>query len=247
MKAINCIWEKENIGSNVIEYDIEQSDSFDEQLFRSIDLRFDYIVIKVPTNKVEFNWGLSRLGYTMIETQIKYSLTDINTYLNDRSINRIVTKTLLKKVYSIEDLDYILDSIKPEMFLTDRITLDPIYGPVVGCRRYKNYIKSQLQQDDVDILGIFFKDELIGFHMYRIGNKKCYGMLGGIFSDIKIPGIGLLTGCIPLIYTSEKYDINEFLPEISSNNIPMLKVYNYLKAPIVDLKYVFVKHVSPQQ
>ena len=242
MIKVDANWEKENIGSNVVEITIENDDVLESLGFESILSNYDYIVVKVPVNKTEFNWFLGAKGYTMIETQLKLS-KDINDFdLNDRYIRRILPDVSYKIIEIESEIDEILNRINPNMFITDRISLDPVYGPEVGCKRYKNYIWNSFIQKKLEIIGILFKEKLVGFEMHTIKDGICYGKLGGIFNDVRIPGIGFLTACAPLLFAHERYGVTKFIPDISANNMPVLNLYDYFHFNVVSMTYVFVKH-----
>ena len=78
--------------------------------------------------------------------------------------------------------------------------------------------------------------------MHTIANGVCYGKLGGLFDDVNIPGLGLLTSVAPLLYTNAKYGATRFVPDISTNNISVLNLYDYFHFKVESLTYVFVKH-----
>ena len=242
MIKVDANWEKENIGSNVIEITIENNDVLYCIDFDSISQDYDYIVVKVPVNKTEFNWFLGAKGFTMIETQLKLS-KDIKDFdLNDRYIRRLLPYVNYKIIDDEFAIEEILNRINPNMFITDRISLDPIYGPEVGCKRYKNYIRNSFCQKSLEIIGIVFKNQLVGFEMHTIKDGACYGKLGGIFNDVKIPGLGFLTACAPLLFVHERYGVTKFIPDISANNMPVLNLYDYFHFNVVSMTYVFVKH-----
>lgn len=242
MIKVDAIWEKENIGSNVIEITIEHDDVLQNADFEKQLSEYDYIVVKVPANKTDFNWYLGENGFTMIETQLKLS-KDIKDFdLNDRFIKRLLPNVTYKIIEDESDINLILNRITPNMFLTDRITLDPVFGTEIGCKRYKNYIRNSFLTKKLEIIGVFFKEHLVGFDMHQFKDGVCYGKLGGIFDDVKIPGLGFLTVCAPLLFAHEKYGVTRFVPDISTNNIPVFNLYDYFHFHIEGITYVFVKH-----
>lgn len=242
MIKVDAIWEKENIGSNVIEITIEHDDVMDEIDFENLPSEYDYLVIKVPVNKTDFNWYLGKNGFTMIETQLKLS-KDIKDFdFNDRYIRRLLPDVSYKIIEKESEIEEILNRINPNMFITDRISLDPVFGPEVGCKRYKNYIRNSFIQKNLEIIGILFKGQMVGFEMHTIKNGICYGKLGGIFNDVRIPGLGFLTACAPLLFAHERYGATKFVPDISTNNLPVFNLYDYFHFHVEGMTYVFVKH-----
>ena len=244
MRKIDAVWELENIGSRVLEIVVDTEDVFQESDFNNISPDYDYIVVKVPTNKTDFNWFLGENGYTMIESQLKMSINIRDIDYDNCYVRRIMPFVRFDKVESENCLKEILDRISPTMFITDRISLDPYYGPEVGCKRYQTYIRNSFLNKRLELFSIGFKEQVVGFTMLNINDDVCLGELGGIFSDVSIPGLGCLTVLAPLLYYSRiSKNVNAiFSANISSNNIPVIKVYNYLNFHIENMKYVFVKH-----
>ena len=64
----------------------------------------------------------------------------------------------------------------------------------------------------------------------------------GIVLYVGIPGLGFLTAVAPLFFANEKYGVTKFVPDISTNNLPVLGLYDYFKFNVEELTYVFVKH-----
>ena len=73
MKIIDCYWELKNLGEKTAEVMVEKKDSFQRDVFEDVNHKFSYVVVKVPMNMMGFNFGLSSMGFTMIETQINIS------------------------------------------------------------------------------------------------------------------------------------------------------------------------------
>lgn len=242
MEIIDAIWEKANIDSRVVEIIIEKGDSINDFDVDDISAGKDYVVVKVPTDMTDYNWFLGSKGFVMIETQLGLSKKIKDLDINDRYLKRLLPKVSYEIVTSEKQLNIILDRITPTMFVTDRISLDPTYGVEIGCKRYKKYIWNSFVSQNLEIIGIFFNEDLVGFEMHKILGDVCYGKLGGVFSDVKIPGLGFLTACAPLLFAYEKYGVKEFRPDISTNNTSVLGLYNYFHFNIDKLTYVFVKH-----
>ena len=246
MRKINAVWELENIGSKALEIVIEKDDCFHECDFNNIPCDYDYIVVKVPTNKTEFNWYLGSRGYTMIESQLQMSINTRDVVFNNRYIQRIIPYVGFDKVESESRLEEILNRITPTMFITDRISLDPYYGPEVGCKRYRQYIQKSFFNKKLELFSISFKEQLVGFAMLNIHGEICSAELGGVFSDVSIPGLGIVALLAPLLHCVGNLEnsITMFYANISANNIPVFKIYDYLNFHTENMIYVFVKHFN---
>lgn len=242
MKVIDCYWEKDNINSNVVEIIIDEFDKFDEDTFLRLERDYDYIVVKVPQKEVEFYKSLSQIGYFFVESQIGISKKVKEFDYSDKLV-RFIDKGFSSCLVDNENhLHQLLDSIDESMFLTDRITLDPYYGPKIGCNRYKKWITSEYYKGESQIYETRLNNKSVGFMMLKEDGKVLHNMLGGVFSK-NGRGLGLITGCGAfLLIKNKQMNIEIVRSAISSNNMPVMSVCNYLNYNIDSLCYVFVKH-----
>ncbi len=243
MKFVDCVWELKNLGRRVCEVNIEADDIFDEREIIEKTSFFDYVVVKVGMNHTDFNFGLSRLGFSMVETQLNISMRYKDFNFDDRLVKRFLPHVDEKIVTSSDDLDGIINRITPNMFTTDRIYLDPKFDKNSSMIRYSNWIKTEFQRNTSIVKEILFDGVAIGFCMQRDKNGIISGLLGGIYEKEQSEGYGLLTACSGFL-TSKKngYPFIKMHTAISSNNYPMLQIYNYLNFKIHNMTYVFVKH-----
>lgn len=244
MRIIDCIWEKENLGKNVVEIIIEGKDLFDRNQIIAQTEYYDYAVIKVPMNKTDFNFGLSSMGFTVIETQMNISKKYKLFPFEDRLVRQVYPFADMEYISSIQDFEDVYSKITPDMFSTDRIYLDSYFSRDASCRRYKKWIKTEFEEGTSDLVKLCFKGQDVGFAMLRTqadGTKL--GLLGGIFEEHQNNGLGLMTAGISFIHAHKvKKPFKVMRTAISSNNIPMMQFYNYLNFKIDSMTYVFVKH-----
>lgn len=243
MKVVDCVWELENLGERVCEIYIEQDDLYDENRIEESARDFDYVVIKVPVNMPGFNIGLSNQGFTMIETQINISKKYKEFDFNDRLVKYMIKHVDEKTIATEKELEEILKEITPNMFSTDRIYLDPHFSREASMRRYINWIKTEFSNKTAIITQTYFDGKEVGFGMCRDFEGCRTGLLGGVYESVQAEGLGILTGCIGFLI-GKKYNrpFTALKTSISSNNIPMLQIYNYLHFKIDKMTYVFVKH-----
>ena len=139
----------------------------------------------------------------------------------------------------------ISDRITPDLFETDRISLDPLFGPEIGCFRYRNWILDLVNITDSHLL-IFYDpsdDNLeYGFTIDRFDEKTkiINGILAGVFTDCDKPGMGF-----SIYDASFRNDIKRgakiLKSAISSNNPPVMAVDSALGVPICKPIYVLRK------
>ena len=103
MKVTECFWEIQNIGKKTVEIGVEKEDKFLEADINEASSGYQYVVVKVPMDKVDFNVGLSNMGFSMIEVQMNilkkskdfdYDSPFIKEIYNDMYLN--VSKKLSK-------------------------------------------------------------------------------------------------------------------------------------------------------
>ena len=244
MDVKNCYWEVANLGKKTVEVDIARTDTFYSGSFLSLDNEYDYHVVKIPMNKLDFVQGLTQLGYSLIETQINI-LTRPNEFdFKDKLIRAIIDDvdfTLCKNAYDFQD---IVSRIEPGMFSTDRVSLDPYFGMEIGMKRYVNWMNTEFKNQTSTIIKIFYKGEHVGFGMFRDGGRISMGFLSGIYSDVDAP-IGILTSTyLPIFCKKYHKRMGVVKSSISSNNIPVFNICNYFRYKIKDMRYVFIKHVD---
>ena len=241
MKITECYWELKNLDSHVVEVSIEKNDTFDASKFSFPDK--DYVVVKVPVGDTAFNFGLSALNYVMIESQLSMSKALKCYPFEDRLVKYVSSKTELVDVSTHDELQEILDEMTVDMFSTDRIYLDPHFGPKMSMRRYRNWMQDEFEQGTSQICKVVEEGAVIGFFMFKMECNVCDGLLGGIFEKYQNGPYGILTPVSPALYLQRNNIACKILKtHISSNNMPVLTLYNYLGYKIDQITNVFIKH-----
>ena len=241
MKIINCIWELANIGKRTVEIIVEPEDSFQKESIESAIADHEYVVVKVPMNKPEFNLGLSQIGFSCIETQInmKHNVSGFNVSMV-RDFYKYVDFEIVK---TEQVFNSVISMISPGMFSTDRISIDPEFGLATGCNRYINWITTEFRNRKSSLIRILYKKEHIGFMLVKIEGDDLILLLNGLYKPYQGKGLGILTPASPLLYIKqEKLKVKSERTSISSNNIPVVKLYNQLLFQIESQSYVFIRH-----
>lgn len=89
MQITNCIWEIANLGKRTAELVVSDTDEFCRDEINKVNREFEYVVVKVPMNRPDLNFGLSALGFTLIETQINLSKHLKDFPFDDRLVRQI--------------------------------------------------------------------------------------------------------------------------------------------------------------
>ena len=241
MRVINCHWEQKNIGKKTVEITIETTDHFDYPLIERRTRGYEYAVVKVPMNIPSFNIGLSRMGYTCIETQMNVGI-DYNNFIFSK-VAHLYDDTSYEIVNNADDFKSVVSHIEPGMFSSDRISIDPEFGENIGCQRYINWLTTEYESKQSQLIKVIYKKEHVGFMLIKIENDTIDLLLNGLYKEYQGKGLGLLTPASPMIYTKKKgLQIQKEKTNISSNNIPVVKLYNRLNFALLQQTYVFVKH-----
>ena len=241
MIVTDCYWEKDNLGDSTVEILLDRNDSIYDNMFNDIINKYEYVVVKVPMNIIEFNKLLGQKGFFLVEVQINVSsrVKDFKWERVDLNLDDIDFEVLS----SLDSLIDIQNQITVDMFSTDRISLDRLYGPQIGMKRYVNWINSEYQAKKSQIAIVNYKHENVGFMMFRIEGGVFRLLLNGLYKKWQGRHLGIITPASPLLYLRNKTDEVEIVKtSISSNNIPVVKLYNRLGYIWENQTYVFVKH-----
>lgn len=242
MRVIDCHWEQKNIGKKTVEITIETTDHYDCSLIERQTHGYEYVVVKVPMNMPAFNLGLSMLGYTCIETQMNVGVDYSN--FDFSKVVHLYDDTSYEFVDTIHDFNAVVSHILPGMFSTDRISIDPEFGEVIGCQRYINWLTTEYKSKRSQLIKVLYKNENVGFMLIRLDDDTVDLLLNGLYKEYQGKGLGFLTPASPMMYVKKKgLQIEKETTSISSNNIPVVKLYNRLQFQLLSQTYVFIKHI----
>jgi len=243
MKVIDCIWEIPNLGCRVAEVSLE-NEIICKQEVLEIERKFDYVVIKTEVGNLQQYKELNDMGYSLAEAQMSFCKPEKEFILKDKILNRLFLDIEISLVTQKEELLFILNNMSPDMFSTDRIFLDPFFGADFSLRRYRNWIKNEYNNNSSKLLEIKYRGESIGFDLIKKEDGVLHGLLGGIYKQYQDNGLGFAIILAIYAYIESNKDIKIFKTKISSNNIEILKLYNYLNFRILNIQYVFYKHTK---
>lgn len=243
MKIVDCKWEEKNINKKTVEITIEGTDVFDCDLLSLHTHDYEYAVVKVPMNMPSFNIGLAEMGYICIETQMNVGISMAD--FDFSKVAHLYDDTRYEIVENHHDYLSVVSNIEPGMFSTDRIYIDPCFNDEIGCRRYINWLTSEYESKKSQLVKVIYQDEHVGFMLVRSENDTIDLLLNGLYKPFQGKGLGILTPASPMMFI-KKYSlpIKNEITSISSNNIPVVKLYNRLNFKLIQHTYVFVKHIA---
>lgn len=242
MKAVDCFWEKKNLGKKTIEISIEETDLFNRESLEQLVKCYEYVVVKVPMRMPLFNIGITDMGFVCIESQMNVGI--VFKDFNFSKVAHLYDDTSYEIVNDMVGFQSVISRIHPGMYSTDRISIDPKFGEAIGCQRYINWLTMEYNSKRSQLIKVIYKNEHVGFMLVRIVNDSIELLLNGLYKEYHGKGLGFLTPASPMMYI--KKDSLPVIKEttcISSNNIPVVKLYNRLQFQLLSQTYVFIKHL----
>lgn len=240
MKIVDCPWEIENIGKKTVEITVEGKDENLQDAIEVVRGECEYAVVKIPMNRVEYNYLMAKEGFTCMEVQMNVSINPAQ--FNYSLISHISEAVQMRSESGIEK---VLSRITPNMFSTDRITLDKEFGPAIGMRRYKNWLATEVKSGKSQLVQVIYKGAEVGFMLYRITDSVFQLLLNGLYEEWQGKHLGIITPSSPLLLLKQTGEnVTVVKTSISSNNIPVVKLYNKLGFTLDNQTYVFTKHLK---
>ncbi len=242
MKVIDAYWEKRNLGVDVIEVSCDASDEPDVVCTELEKITVPYSVVKIPSGCMELLLSAQKCGYSFVETSFE--------------IEGDIRKTAMPKIYerflpyiSIEEASdemiekALLEVCRGEIFATDRIALDPMFSKEIAGLRYYNWAQDALRDGAIMEIA-YYKGLPTVFMLSKALKDDCNvydGLIGGVFSEFANKGMGyLVTQCE--IDICKKNGGKKCMTRVSSNNLPILRLYLQSGFEIRSLSYTLIKH-----
>lgn len=246
MKIVHAIWERRNLGMDAWEITVEQEDfkSFDDVIRRLKDFLVagTYIVVKMPVGNYASMCALEALGFKFVETQMQI-ICDFDRFRMPPLFARMEDYLTCEELeHADERWDLIISRISEDMFVSDRIFLDPAFPPGTSAIRYKNWLRD-MRGDETKHMMIRHsaKDGTItSFDVLTYRGANAIAILGGVFPDQQMLGIPHL---LSLFKYLRQRGCSKFITHISSNNLSVMRVYAQMGGVVSDAQYVYQRVV----
>lgn len=244
MKVCNASWEQRNIGMPAWEVELEAEDGCDSAAIveRLHDSAFagSYVCVKMPVGDMRLVHALEDDGFRFVETQLGIA-AELTSWQVPALLVRYVSCLRCETVQDDEQSwAEVIDRITDEMFVTDRMYLDPKMPCGTSACRYRNWMRDMMSDPEKTLL-VWRKaktDEFVGFDVMSSMAPTARAVLGGVFTRQTL--MGLIHVCCFLRQLraggAQRYETS-----ISSNNLPMLRCYAQLGAVVQGATYVFRK------
>lgn len=241
MKIIDCPWELANLDCRVAEISVSTDEIIDKTLIADLETKKDYLVLKVQACKMINNIIAFEMGFVLAETQLALikAKRDWN-FDADPLTKRLMEQSSVERIVSEQDFEELMDSITEDMYSTDRIYLDPKFGPKYSMRRYKNWTRTEWEHGAL-LYKHFFRGKYVGYSLCKQQGSELICLLAGCFEQYQKTGIGLWIPLVPELLPDVEY--TKYTTHVSTNNIPVWQMYNHQKYVVGGFDYVFVKHI----
>lgn len=233
-------WEKRNLGVEACEFYVAYKDTA-EEVFREIDSHNEeYQVLHIDAGNTEVLLAAQRRGFQMIELNMRFE-RDSRKMEFPRMYQRFIPK-LSYYLAEEEDNKRIIDELSSgKMFLNDKVSRDPFFGPEKSGHRYACWMRDIIDQGVITYM-LKYKDQLIGFSSYTDEGEGEYdGIIAGIFPEYEGMGLGFVPALTGVMAFQEK-GFKKLYAGASSNNTSIIKVHEMLGFITSGMNYVLVKH-----
>lgn len=241
MKIINAAWEKRNLGVNCVELNVGNNDSLTEFNDAISKLQSEYQVVRIPSGKTDMLLSAQKAGFQVIEMNMQ-----LDKMIKDYKLPSIYTSFepyINVLAADASDIDTVLGKIKKgDLFVTDKVARDPFFSTGQSGNRYYNWSMDVLDQG-AKLYRVQYKDADVGFVLNYTKDGKLYdAFLGGVFPEYANKGLGFLVVHANIISIMSRGG-NRVITGVSSNNMPILRLYLLFGFDIWEMRYILIKHL----
>lgn len=241
MKEIHASWEERNLGVRTREFVVERND-LPQSVLTVTERKIadsSYDVIKIPTGNLELLRALENQGFAYMEALVQFR-HDLKFHDSGSITARVAEGMTLRSIELVNSPE-ILAAIQGEMFRTDRISLDPMFGPAMASRRYTNWIEDELGKN-ADVLEVLINGLPKGFFVFRKRPDLVgFSALSGLYHSNQVPGLGSALLRRILLYAKEN-GCRRIDTSVSTNNLAAIKTHVVNGFEIDEVQYVLVRH-----
>jgi len=218
---------------------VSEKDSWTELKDSINELKFQYLVVKIPPSRTDLIFKVHELGLVFVEliTRAHYAgqppvLSDLQKRIRHAVCWGVMTNENRKKLFA---------EISQGLFKTDRIAIDPSFGITHSSNRYLGWISDELISG-ANLFEITKGDELIGFFMMKRVNLDSYeAILAGLLEKYQKSGLGFILNHLEIEATIN-LGANSVYSTFSSNNRGAIAIHMAMGYTVDHQSYVYVKH-----
>ncbi|MBW7475546.1 hypothetical protein K0T92_12365 [Paenibacillus oenotherae] len=242
MKRIDAYWEQRNFDKRVLEVEMDADDSSDCLAALEDDCaNYEYIVAKVPKHRLDLVHGLEASGFRFMETQMEMSMNLKKLAEPSRFTKAIADHIRFQTVDTREHLEALLSNIDEDLFVTDRVSLDPVLGNGIAHKRYINWIRDGFLSGNALIIEAILKSNKVGFFYFtKRKDKTIHAVLASVYKNARRRAIGpsfLEEICSWLA----KEGYTKITTRVSSNNLESLRANLFVGFEMKEIYYILRK------
>lgn len=239
MVYMDTPYEERNLGVTSCKFTIQRKDNVQECLEQISRCTKQYQEAVVEAGNIEMIHGLENQGFRFMETMI-----DLEANRKELVIPRVAQRFLKDVAYepsTKQEIDAAVAYIRNQViFSTDKIALNPAFGPGVAGRRYSFWARDLLKEG-ADCYSFKYKGEVYGFEFVRLENGTARLCLGTGYVE-KGAGTSLITSTASYKHWMES-NIEKLATEVSSNNPSVLKLHEMYGLHVVQMRYILSKNL----
>lgn len=239
MKIVHATWERRNLGVDCREINVEPDDGVDGMAQALREHEAEYTVVRLPVARIDLLFRAQDLGYRFIET-ITYCYHAGGTFNLNPIQQRIVDRITWRPADDAGLAD-VFERIEQGMFSTDRVALDPQFGPKAAARRYVYWIQDELARGG-RVYTIFYGERELGFFsLKRQGNGETFAFLSGTYAAFRNSGFGFACHYCEVV-EGLRSGAKRVMTSYSSNNRGAAAVHLSIGHVLHQQCYLLVKH-----
>lgn len=246
MQIIDAFWDTRSLEEKTCEIYIDNADTLEDTRYAlesAIGEGFRYIVAKTPTGNIQLNRLLEENGFAFAECSMEV-LVNLRSFEMPKLAQRFADD-ISYEAATADSRWRIYDEIRKGLFDADRIALDSYFAQGVAARRYVNWIEDEIGRG-ADLYHVYFRGEEVGFFVFKetIPSVEANPFLAGLYERFKSSGLGMNVVVGVEAQEALRRGMKRVRSHVSSNNIAVLNLYEYMGYHVSDIQNVFVKHVE---
>lgn len=240
MRIKEAPWEQRNLNVIGCEFYVERDESWNSVRESVLCHPAEYKVIHIESGNTYALTGAQSDGFVFVEMNIQ-----LRAELSDITIPKIFERFIPHISYEFADkqkIEEILSVVESgTMFTTDKVSVDPYFGPKMAGRRYSLWSMDVIKSGAKMLLAKY-KGTIVGFDILVEHEKNIVeAFLGGVLPEFANRGFGFLPVYL-ISKAAKELGYKRIITGVSSNNLPILKIHEMFGFMIADTSYALIKH-----
>lgn len=245
MKIIDAYWDTRSLQKRTAEVVVEKGDRLKEVSSALEGLHgYEYIVVKTEVGQQDLSSLLAQRGFTFAECSLEV-LLNLRMYEMPELARRHAGDIRYRRATD-DSKGIIYKQIGKDIFDTDRVALDRCFPKGISAIRYRNWIEDELSRGS-DLYHVFFRDEEVGFFVMKetIPGVEANPFLASLYDGFKSSGLGMNVVVGVEIEEAKRRGMRRLRTHVSSNNVAVLNLYEFMGYHVSHVQNVFTKHAEP--